>query len=51
MGEQVAELLAGTFDARGDDAGGDDSGLEQAEIIAGEIKVHDYMSDSTCPGI
>ena len=23
----------------------------KAKIIAGEIKVHDYMADSTCPGI
>jgi basic membrane protein A len=21
----------------------------QAKIVAGEVKVHDYMSDSTCP--
>jgi basic membrane protein A len=23
----------------------------RAKIIAGEITVHDYMADSTCPGI
>jgi basic membrane protein A len=21
----------------------------QAKIVAGEVKVHDYMTDSTCP--
>lgn len=36
--QQILETLTAAFDAGRDDAAGDEGGLEQAEVIAGEVK-------------
>src|SRR5439155_9488025 len=36
--EQFGQILAGTFNAWGNDAAGDDGGFKQTEIVFGEIK-------------